>query len=454
MTTVSLPRRPLLLIVGVLCIASAWTLGDRELCAQAVVQSIGGISIDSHGVVRQPTLADSQLFLQRVRDEMRAAPEELHGQAEMRKVSLRQLQTEIAKSIETNQPIPADVQFLAGLQRIEYVMVYPESQDIVLAGPGEGWTVNNMGTVVGVTSGEPVLLLDDLLVGLRTASAAREVGISCSIDPTEQGIQALRRFLDRQKTFRPGVTDGMKQALGPQQITVRGVPTDSHFARVLVAADYRMKRYAMSLEPAPISGMPSFIELLAKSGQRLGNAMPRWWLACDYQPLARSEDGLAWQLRGTSVKAMTEDDFVSADGTVEQSGRQNSIAKKWADRFTVKFDELQRRDTVFGQLRDLMDLAIVAALIDHEDLLGVAGCELPLLYGTDPRLDIVHGQAPQTVDTEASFLKRGRNYIVTASGGVQIGSWEVVQHEAVVRTELDELLLHADPNEQSEWRWD
>ena len=34
---------------------------------------------------------------------------------------------------------------------------------------------------------------------------------------------------------------------------------------------------------------------------------PRWWLACDYQPLARTEDGLGWQLRGRGVKAMTEE---------------------------------------------------------------------------------------------------------------------------------------------------
>ena len=38
--------------------------------------------------------------------------------------------------------------------------------------------------------------------------------------------------------------------------------------------------------------------------------MPRWWLACDYEPLARSEDGLAWELRGNGVQAKTEDSLV------------------------------------------------------------------------------------------------------------------------------------------------
>jgi len=34
---------------------------------------------------------------------------------------------------------------LAGLQRIEYVFLAPDSKDIVLAGPAEGWRVNEQG---------------------------------------------------------------------------------------------------------------------------------------------------------------------------------------------------------------------------------------------------------------------------------------------------------------------
>ena len=56
----------------------------------------------------------------------------------------------------------------------------------------------------------------------------------------------------------------MEEAVGPQTITVTGVPDTSHFARVIVAADFRMKRLAMNFEPAPVDGMPSFL----RHGQR------------------------------------------------------------------------------------------------------------------------------------------------------------------------------------------
>ncbi len=36
---------------------------------------------------------------------------------------------------------------------------------------------------------------------------ARETGISCSIDPTEQGTRSLREYLQQQKRFTPDVVD-------------------------------------------------------------------------------------------------------------------------------------------------------------------------------------------------------------------------------------------------------
>ena len=54
---------------------------------------------------------------------------------------------------------------LAGLLRVRYVFYYPESKDIVLAGPAEGWVAHVSGRVVGITSGRPVSLqLQDLAV--------------------------------------------------------------------------------------------------------------------------------------------------------------------------------------------------------------------------------------------------------------------------------------------------
>ena len=68
----------------------------------------------------------------------------------------------IAQSASEGKPLPMDVRFLAGLQKIEYVMAAPESGDIILAGPAEPLTVNERGEVVGAESGNPALRLEPL----------------------------------------------------------------------------------------------------------------------------------------------------------------------------------------------------------------------------------------------------------------------------------------------------
>ena len=418
---------------------------------------VGGISIDAEGVVCQPHVQRRETLRRLMREALRQAPSEMNQPAKLRKISLRRLEAAITNALKDNPEkiLPEEIRYLAGIQRIQYVFVYPEHHDIVLAGPGEGWEVDDQANVVGITTRRPVLQLDDLLVALRSVDAAREVGLSCSIDPTAEGRRSLQSYFARLRKgrgFNQALATQVEQALGPQQITLTGVPADSHFARVMVASDYRMKRLAMNFEVAPVRGLPSYLDLL-KSGRGLAkNMMPRWWLACNYKPLAKSEDGLAWELRGRGVKAMTENDFISQDGSSKASGTRSGRAQRWADLMTQRYEQLSEKDLVFGELRNCMDLAVVAALLAKEDLLGRAGCRLPLLSDPDSHLRTQTWNSPKTVASQCSFVKKGRNWIVTASGGVQITSWEVAD-----RTESDDevgqLRQQAETGDRSRWWW-
>ena len=109
-----------------------------------------------------------------------------------------------------------------------------------------------------------MLQLDDFLVALRTAKAATtDRGISCSIDPTEEGLKRLRPLL-KTATLNEATVDRLEQALGPQQVTVTGVPASSHFAHVLVAADFVMKRLGMNFEH--VLAMPNHVFRAASLG--------------------------------------------------------------------------------------------------------------------------------------------------------------------------------------------
>ncbi|MGO8689038.1 MAG: DUF1598 domain-containing protein [Thermoguttaceae bacterium] len=390
--------------------------------AQAVVQAVGGVAINADGVLANAR-EDSRLRVQ----VLEKVPAALGRLADLRKVSLGALEAAIARCHKTGKALPEEIKFLGGLQAIRYVLVYPEQKDLVLVGPGEGWKADSHGNIVGVTSGRPVMLLDDLLVALRTAAEVAQGGITCSIDPTPEGMRQLRAYAATLHTIGdPGTTaSNIEQVLGPQQISFSGVPATSHFARVLVAADYRMKRLAMGFEPAPVRGLPSFLQMSAPGSRGMSSMMPRWWLEPKYEAVLHDSQRLAWELRGGSVQAMTEEDFLDAAGQRQHTGKANPVAQHWANNMTAKYDQLSAAMPIFGQLRNCMELAIVAALIVKEDLPGKAGNSLPALMSADA-VKLQEYRTPKQVDSQASLLKKGHKWLISASGGVSIQSWAVV----------------------------
>lgn len=414
------------------------------------IAAVGGVSIDPSGVVELVSVKLKDEARDAALKEFKAAPADLNTPAELRKISLRAIEEAIAKAGKDHAyELPAEIRYLAGIQRIQYVFIYPEQNDIVIAGPGEGWKIDASGNTVGVTTGRPVLRLEDLVVALRTVENARQGGISVSIDPTAEGRQAFEKFISTQKTFNPGVLPGIEKALGRQDITITGVPNTSNFARVLVAADFRMKRIAMNLEESPLKELPSFLSLMKKGG-KLDNMMPRWWMACNYEPMAKSEDGLAWELRGPGVKVMTEDEIIAADGTVKGTGKANKVAQDWSDLMTEHYDALSAKEPVFGELRNLMDMCVISALISKEGLLEKANLELPTILGENNKLELASNYAPKSIATQCSFVKRDREFLITASGGVDIASWEVAS-KAVTEPAVGQIREKAAPKNSGMW---
>jgi hypothetical protein len=414
-------------------------------------QAVGGIAINPDGVLKNAQVDDLGKLSKMRGESMEQLPGDLSAQVPLRKLSLHRLEVALEDCAKQKKPLPDTIRYLAGLQRIQYVFVYPEQKDIVLVGPAEGWHVDGKGNVVGLTTGRPVMMLDDLLVALRTAKEAAQGGITCSIDPTAEG----RERVSRTPASRPGsleqaqaVGDMLASALGMQRITIHGVPGTSHFARVLVAADYRMKRFSMELDPSPVRGLPSYLGML--KGGRISTS-PRFWLEPKYDALLRDANGLAYCLNGSAVKAMSEDDYFAANGAVQHSGKANPIAQKWADIMTEKYPQLALADPVFGQLQNCMDLAVVGALIVKERLPEKAGASLPTLLDVSAT-PIEQWNAPKETPSLASVAKHGRSWIITASGGVAINSWGIAD-KVQPSADVDPVRAKATPAANANWWW-
>lgn len=457
----SFPKSLILSRITLILVGLTWTLNfSPSVQAQLGLglglrqPAVGGISIDANGILQS---ADP-VTLTAVRSQLQDAMQPLSEQAQktgLRNISLRKLELALQEAAASGQPVPDALQYLAGLQRVEFVFVDPQHKDIILAGPGEPWVINDLGIAVGQQSRTPVVLLDDLLVAFRSVHAARLGGISCSIDPRPEGVAAMQQFIRQQKQFHTAVAENVEQLMGPQTITVQGVPQDSHFARVLVGADYKMKRIAMRLDPSPIEELPSYLDMLQQSRVKVTSAMPRWWLACSYDAVGRGSEGLSWQIRGVGVRAMTEAEIVDAQGNRKRTGQSGHLAQEWADAMSENFEHLAAQDAVFGQLRNVMDLCVVAALLEKEGLYRRSACECPTLRSPDSGLAHETWSAARQVATQCSIVKRGKDFIISASGGVQIGSWQVLDHVQDL-PELDAASSSAlaDPSVTgSDWWW-
>jgi hypothetical protein len=417
--------------------------------------AVGGVAIDAKGTIE---LAE-QRDVVALRDARRTALSGLAGDitksSKLRKVSLRRLDAHLAEQARRQQPLPSDLLYLAGLQRVEYVFAYPESNDVVLAGPAEGWAVDDAGNVVGENSGAAVLQLVDLIAALRTTDKilAGEL-ISCSIEPTPAG---LRRYAQVMRGARVSpsaqLLRQMEQAVGPQTITLTGVSPESHLAQVLVAADWQMKRLGMGLAPSPVNGLASYLDLLKEApGRNPRTVLPRWWIAYGEEPVERDSEGLGWRISRPGVRVLTAAGRIGPAGRIDTQVESDPLAKQWADSMTAHYDQLAIAAPVFGQLRGCMDLALVAAILASSDLLAHVRLELPMLLD-DKRLQLAAYRVPKSVESQASAVEKGQTWVVSVSGGVELDVPRVV-NAAEVQAEVREARMHAAPNDGKSWWWD
>jgi len=424
-------RRPIRAVAAAALMALA-LVGNAhgQFGGGGIGRNTGGIAIDADGIVRN---LDARA-VESLAAERRAALADAKAikAGPLRKVSLAAVTAAVRDAVTAGKAVPIEVMFLGGLQQITAVFVDPDRHDIVLVGPADTPVVAPSGAIVGAASKRPLLMFEDLVVALRAIDAARAGGITCSIDPSRDGLARLDAFLATQRAVMGNpepLFRGMEQALGLQTVTVGGVPADSRFAQVLVAADYRMKRISMGLEPSGLKQLPSYLTMVPTGGR--GASLPRFWLEPEYDPIARDADELAWRLSGRRMKCLTESDLAGKDGIERGAGRADKAAETWCDAMTAHYDELGTKHPVFTELMNSVDLAVVAALIKGRQLDTRAGLDLaPLLDAAV--IPLPKYEVPETVPTVASGLKKGTTWVLTASGGVQFQPWQFVANAQAV----------------------
>lgn len=436
--------------------------GQQGQAGQAgVAGAAGGIMIDAQGVVRPVYSKNRSDRLQQKRVEARARkylPAHLNTPSACRKISLVELERTCEQYARSGKHVPLDIQYMAGLQRIDYVFVFPEEGDIVIAGPAEGFAPDDTGRVVGVTTGRPPLRIDDLVIALRALYGGTGQ-IGCSIDPQPENLKKLLAYIRRNSTPASRAVARRRYAemariLGVQTIRVWGVPPESHFGQTLVEADYRMKRISMGLERVRVRRFRSHLAMLPPGG----NSMQRWWFTPLYNAFLTTKDGDAFQLAGPRAQLLSQEELPTAEGGRKDAATTRLSTRAYAKLFTSKFPELAEKVPVFAELQNLIDLAIVAALLKKQRLPEKAGWKMTLFL--DPqRAPVIKGFAPKTVSSVFNYKSVGSRLLLgLVGGGVVINPGKTVeelQFEVVTRGGLVEIRdgITRKKNRPAEHRW-
>jgi len=388
-----------------------------------------GIAIDAEGVLSVKTYADpsGRLMLKRLAAARADLPADVLAKSKMRKVSLRKLEREVNRRVTEKEPLDDEILRLAGIQRIQYIFYLPKSRDILVAGPAEGWIEDLSGRAVGVSTGKPTLLLEDLIVALRAYGprSSMDQFIGCTINPDREGLSRLREFQstiprtvsDRQREEVAKYIDkGMRESLGPASIQVFGVSSKTHFAQVLIEADYRMKRIGIGLEPPPVK-MATFIGMLKRPQH---STLQRWWFTPNYECVRVTDDRSAMELVGQGVQLQGEDKLIGADGSLAATGAKSGKASElFTTSFTKKYEDISAASPVFAQLRNMIDVIIAAAFIRHEDYYARADWHLGI-FGDEEALPVETLSNPRQVPCAVNVLWKGSRLLAPAGGGVSI----------------------------------
>jgi hypothetical protein len=306
----------------------------------------------------------------------------------------------------------------------------------------------------------PPLRLDDFAVAYQNVKHGF-VRPGCSIDPREETTAELVALLNGTRKRADPVTallgrlifdyadpdeaesaDPVRAATAqraeferiarsPQDVRVFGVSPDTHFAFVMVDADYHMKSVVNGDEKFPgITGTRDLRieqrrrDAYERRASKSSMFSDRYWFNPG-KPLYRRDDS-AFILDACPVVLRTEAQSVTPEGGRMGLSRPDPLAQKFADQFTAKYQTMAKLKPRYRELENLYRFVALAQLLQGEGREFGFNDQLDRLFR---RVEIERYDNPTTLPGKPSTHKYsgrtrdGRHYyrgILRSCGGVSM----------------------------------
>jgi len=299
-----------------------------------------------------------------------------------RAVSLKTLQQKL-EIFDKTGAVPDGITRLGGLNTVEGYIIDAANKDIILVG--------------SVIPGAPLLYLEDLAVALRNSwyeyaelrgKTNYYANPGCSIDPDPAVIQRLFALGKKNREDPSGITEEEyiveweRIGKSPQAVRVLGIPFDTHFARVMVKADYDMKSLVNGSDNPDIPGFSSLMDMTmeeAKNAIQKGEAafsgfsLNRFWFFPG-KNLYREEDN-AVMIEKCPVILLTEEQYLNK-GKIAGYGGGSPLALKFTEAFSEKYSEIAARRPICVELENLFRFVAIAKVMKYMSAQEKSGLDL------------------------------------------------------------------------------
>ncbi len=427
----------------------------------------GGIEVDASGVLRANAKTDTTGKVDRelARAAKASMNKDLQQPSQLRMVSLNRLEDAVRKAKAAGTDLPEEMRYLAGLNRITHVFFFPASKDIVIAGPAEGFFINARNRVVGTETGAATMHLEDLIVALRAyAPNQRPTSvISVSIDPTAQGVVDYNKAFTYWGTLAlKGEADpdtvraALTKAMGLQNVTIKGVSNKTRFAQVLTEADYRMKLIGLGIETPAVRINNYYDQMPMIAGS--SNSSIRWFFQPNYKGISVNADETAMTIdSANTLELVPAEDRLDGNGQKVSTNKSNKASRNFCASFTKEYDRLAAKDSLYSELRNLVDLSVASAFIQKMDLYGKAGWKMNH-FGSEENFPVQRFEAPTHIEPVINFAIRNGAFSAPIAGGVNIQPQVAFKDKAMQKDagKIDDLRgqVKIENLVEGQWWWD
>lgn len=309
-----------------------------------------------------------------------------------RAISLKVFQEKIEDCMAKGS-CPENILQLCGIKKVLGYIIDERNRDIILIGE--------------VDETSPPLYLEDFVIALRNTwmKYAELKGNTyyysnpgCSIDPDPSVLYDLQQIGNQ--IFRSSNPNKVQKNLTqwdnvccqPQRVRVLGIPYDTRFGKVMVEADYYMKRLVDGSAPLDIDGFSSLTDMtlnIVRKEIEAGNpvsvpllALNRFW----FYPGENSffEDKGVIYIKKSDVKLLTEEEFLTKRGDIAGTGKPNLLAQKFAESFSDKYVEIAKRKPIYAELEGLFRFVALARIMKYKNAIAESGINLDYLMNDYP----------------------------------------------------------------------